>query len=79
MAASLLILPTQAGRAYANPDNAEALTSSGSSSGVSHFDYFSHVYDRLNDPNHVFKTATYEDIVHLFESEGTYAVLVGGA
>lgn len=79
LAASLLILPTQAGRVYANPDNAEALTSFGSSSGVSHFDYFSHVYDRLNDPNHVFKTATYEDIVHLFESEGTYAVLIGGA
>jgi hypothetical protein len=77
LAASLLILPTQAGRAYANPDNAEALTSS--QAGVNQYDYFNHVYDRLNDPNHVFKTATYEDIVHLFESEGTYAVLVGGA
>lgn len=78
LAASLLILPLQAGRAYAETDSAKALTSS-SSKGVSHFDYFNHVYDRLNDPNHVFKTATYEDIVHLFESEGTYAVLVGGA
>ncbi|WP_339245350.1 S-layer homology domain-containing protein [Paenibacillus sp. FSL R10-2796] len=77
LAASLLILPTQAGRAYANPDTAEAITSS--QGGVNQFDYFSHVYDRLNDANHVFKTATYEDIVHLFESEGTYAVLVGGA
>lgn len=79
LAASLLVLPFQAGVANANTDTAEALTHLTSNSGISHFDYFSHVYEHLNDTNHVFKTATYEDIVHLFESEGTYAVLVGGA
>ncbi|WP_438348519.1 S-layer homology domain-containing protein [Paenibacillus sp. FA6] len=77
LAASLLVLPFQVGRASA--DTAEALTSISSSGRVSHFDYFNHVYKQLKDVNHVFKTATYEDIVHLFESEGTYAVLVGGA
>lgn len=46
---------------------------------VNQFNYFDEVYPRLNDKNHVFKTATYEDIVHLFESEGNFAVLVGGA
>jgi len=81
LAASLTVLPTQAGRANADadPDVAEALTNISASGGVSHFDYFKHVYKQLKDTNHVFKTATYEDIVNLFESEGTYAVLVGGA
>lgn len=46
---------------------------------VNQYNYFDQVYPRLNDKNHVFKTATYEDIVHLFESEGNFAVLVGGA
>lgn len=78
LAASILVLPTQAGIANSASDNNEAVAAL-SSKGVSHFDYFNHNYDRLNDANHVFKTATYEDIVNLFESQGTYAVLVGGA
>lgn len=74
LAASLLLaLPLQAGRAAAE---AEVSTTT---AVVNHFDYFSTVYPHLNDSQHVFKTATYEDIVHLFESPGTYAVLVGGA
>jgi hypothetical protein len=79
LAASLLVLPSQAGRASADADAAEFLTSVASKGAVNQFDYFSNVYGNLKDANHVFKTATYEDIVHLFESEGTYAVLVGGA
>lgn len=58
---------------------AEALVQAASKGGVSHYNYFNNVYSHLQDENHVFKTATYEDIVHLFESEGNYAVLVGGA
>lgn len=50
-----------------------------SGASVNQFNYFDQVYPRLNDTNHVFKTATYEDIVHLFESEGNFAVLFGGA
>ncbi|SDY02164.1 S-layer homology domain-containing protein [Paenibacillus sp. CF384] len=50
-----------------------------SPSAISHYDYFSDVYPNLQDAHHVFRTATYEDIAHLFESEGTYAVLFGGA
>ena len=73
LAASLLVLPTQTGTASAN--EAVALTSLSANGTVSHFDYFSHVYENLNT-SHVFKTATYEDIVNLFESEGTYAVLI---
>lgn len=33
----------------------------------------------MNDTNHVPKTVTYEDLVTPLDSEGTYAVLVGGA
>ena len=43
------------------------------------FDYFQQVYPALKDATPVLHTATYEDIVHLFESEGNYAVLIGGA
>ncbi|WP_059054176.1 S-layer homology domain-containing protein [Paenibacillus senegalimassiliensis] len=43
------------------------------------FNYFAQVYPRLNDSNPVFKTATYEDIAYVFESEGNFAVLIGGA
>ncbi|MFC3749442.1 S-layer homology domain-containing protein [Paenibacillus sp. GCM10012306] len=74
LAASLAVLPLQAGRAAA----AETTVST-AATPLSTFDYFSKVYPKLNDPNHVYKTATYEDIVHLFETQGTYAVLVGGS
>lgn len=78
LAASLLVLPVHA--AKADPAaQAEAVLSSLPEGQVSHYNYFNNVYEHLNDENHVFKTATYEDIVHLFESEGNYAVLVGGA
>ncbi|GGG64107.1 S-layer homology domain-containing protein [Paenibacillus radicis (ex Gao et al. 2016)] len=53
--------------------------SAASGSVVSHYNYFNSVYSELNDENHVFRTATYEDIVHLFDSAGTFAVLIGGA
>ncbi|MBW4082157.1 S-layer homology domain-containing protein [Paenibacillus sp. S150] len=76
LAASLLVLPLHAAKAA---DTAEAVLNAASAGEVSHFNYFNQVYSHLNDENHVFKTATYEDIVHLFESEGNYAVLVGGA
>ncbi|MBP3966483.1 S-layer homology domain-containing protein [Paenibacillus lignilyticus] len=58
---------------------ADPATPSPSPSAISHYDYFSDVYPNLKDANHVFRTATYEDIAHLFESEGTFAVLFGGA
>ncbi|MEK0313696.1 S-layer homology domain-containing protein [Cohnella sp. 56] len=47
--------------------------------GVSHYDYFSDVYPSLNNESHVFQTATYEDIVQIFKTPGTYAVVFGGA
>ncbi|TYP69387.1 S-layer homology domain-containing protein [Paenibacillus methanolicus] len=44
------------------------------------FDYFKDAYPSLkNADGHVFKTATYEDLVTLFKSEGTFAILFGGA
>lgn len=71
--ASALVLPVfQAG-------TARAAEVSSFNSAVSHYDYFSDVYPHLNDTNHVLKTVTYEDLVTLLDSEGTYAVLVGGA
>ncbi|AIQ55265.1 S-layer homology domain-containing protein [Paenibacillus sp. FSL R7-0331] len=78
LAAALFVLPLQAVKAEPAAQ-AEALLNSGAAGQVSHYNYFDNVYEHLNDANHVFKTATYEDIVHLFESEGNYAVLVGGA
>ncbi|MBB6670209.1 S-layer homology domain-containing protein [Cohnella nanjingensis] len=76
--AAFLVLPAfqQAGQASA----AEA-SSSGALSGaaISHYDYFSDVYPNLNDLAHVFKTLTYEDLVHVLDSDGTYAILFGGA
>ncbi|KUP21220.1 S-layer homology domain-containing protein [Paenibacillus sp. DMB5] len=78
LAASLLVLPVHAAKAEPAAQ-AEAVLNSASAGQVSHYNYFNNVYEHLNDENHVFKTATYEDIVHLFESEGNYAVLVGGA
>ncbi|WP_310830609.1 S-layer homology domain-containing protein [Paenibacillus pedocola] len=78
LAASLLVLPVHAAKAEA-AESAEAILSSVPAGQVSQYNYFNNVYEHLNDENHVFKTATYEDIVHLFESEGNYAVLVGGA
>ncbi|MCL6458566.1 MAG: S-layer homology domain-containing protein [Gorillibacterium sp.] len=71
LAVALLVSPIIAGKVNA----AEAP----SANTVSTYNYFDNVYPDLNDQNHVFKTATYEDIIHLFESEGTYAVLIGGA
>ncbi|WP_379130136.1 S-layer homology domain-containing protein [Paenibacillus sp. sgz500958] len=73
LAVSLLVLPVVQGQ------NGVAEASGSSSPSVSTFDYFQNVYPALAGTPHVFKTATYEDIVNLFESEGTYAVLVGGS
>ncbi|AIQ49826.1 hypothetical protein R70723_31035 [Paenibacillus sp. FSL R7-0273] len=78
LAAALFVVPLQAAKAEPAAQ-AEALLNSGAAGQISHYNYFDNVYEHLNDANHVFKTATYEDIVHLFESEGSYAVLVGGA
>ncbi|SFF19988.1 S-layer homology domain-containing protein [Paenibacillus catalpae] len=58
---------------------ARAAEVSSFNSAVSHYDYFNDVYPHLNDTSHVLKTVTYEDLVTLLDSEGTYAVLVGGA
>jgi thiol-disulfide isomerase/thioredoxin len=55
-----------------------AAAGSGAST-TSHYNYFNDVYEHLDDENHVLQTATYEDIINLFESEGTYVVLFGGA
>jgi len=74
VAASLLVLPIGAGKV-----NAETAATAGVSKTVSNYDYFQDVYPALAGKSHVFQTATYEDIVNLFESEGTYAVLVGGS
>ncbi|MFB9330740.1 S-layer homology domain-containing protein [Paenibacillus aurantiacus] len=54
---------------------------SGTAGGkTDHFDYFKDAYASLkNADSHVFKTATYEDLVTLFKSEGTFAILFGGA
>ncbi|AIQ21015.1 hypothetical protein H70357_33320 [Paenibacillus sp. FSL H7-0357] len=73
LAAALLVLPVNPGKA-----GAEAVLPLSGSGTVSTYNYFYENYPHLNDRNHVYKTATYEDIVNLFESEGTYAVLVGG-
>ncbi|NBD27104.1 S-layer homology domain-containing protein [Paenibacillus glycinis] len=73
--ALILSIPVLSANAAAT--NATAVPDS--VSPVSHFDYFSDVYPNLKDAGHVFKTATYEDIAHIFESAGTYAVLFGGA
>lgn len=73
LAAALLALPGIPGKAAAEP-----VLPAGSAGEVSTYNYFYENYPRLNDRNHVYKTATYEDIANLFESEGTYAVLVGG-
>ncbi|MFC6333514.1 S-layer homology domain-containing protein [Paenibacillus septentrionalis] len=48
-------------------------------SPLTSFDYFSAVYPQLNDENHILKTITYEDLVTIFESEGNFAILFGGA
>ncbi len=46
----------------------------------SSYDYYKDVYTQLkNTDSHVFKTLTYEDFVTLLDSEGTFAVLIGGA
>lgn len=50
-----------------------------SGTGVSHYDYFSDVYPSLKNETHVFQTTTYEDIVQIFKTPGTYAVVFGGA
>lgn len=36
-------------------------------------------YNNLTDPNHIFKTVTYRELVHILESEGNYAIYFGGA
>lgn len=71
--AALLILPA------ANIVNANPASETLVNSGASHYNYFNNVYDHLNDENHILQTVTYEDIINLFDSEGTYVVLFGGA
>ncbi|PLT47996.1 putative membrane protein [Paenibacillus pasadenensis] len=79
LALVLLALPAlPAGTASAAEAGVSAASAAPASS-VDSFDYFSRVYGELNDPNHVLKTATYEDIAHLFDSEGRFAVLFGGS
>lgn len=44
------------------------------------YEFFnSNEYAHLNDPNPVYKTMTYDQMIKLFESEGTYMVLFGGS
>lgn len=75
-----LVLAAPLGLIHANAADKGAVSQSRAlQAEVNQFNYFDQVYPRLNDKNHVFKTATYEDIVHLFESEGNFAVLFGGA
>lgn len=75
-----LVLAAPLGLIHANAaDKGTVSQSQAPQAEVNQFNYFDQVYPRLNDKNHVFKTATYEDIVHLFESEGNFAVLFGGA
>ncbi|MFC5404394.1 S-layer homology domain-containing protein [Cohnella soli] len=46
----------------------------------SHYDYFKDVYTNLkNVDSHIFKTITYEDLVTILGSKGTFAILIGGA
>lgn len=71
LTAALLVLPLPVEKANA--------AASYSASAANAYNYFNDVYPHLNDNQHVYQTATYEDIVHLFESEGNYAVLIGGA
>lgn len=47
--------------------------------GSTYNTYFNDVYPKLADKNPVYKTTTIEDLVRLFESDGTYAILFGGA
>lgn len=58
-------------------NGASATTSSGAT--VSDFNYFSTVYTQLEDTTNVYKVSTYEDIINIFKSTGTYVVLIGGA
>ncbi|MGG1635413.1 S-layer homology domain-containing protein [Paenibacillus sp. NRS-1760] len=71
--AALLILPA------ANIVNANPASETLVNSGASHYNYFNNVYEHLDDENHILQTVTYEDIINLFDSEGTYVVLFGGA
>jgi hypothetical protein len=71
--AALLIFPA------ANIVNANPASETLVNSGASHYNYFNNVYDHLEDENHILQTVTYEDIINLFDSEGTYVVLFGGA
>ena len=74
-----LSVPAIAAQAAA-ADSASATTApANTASKVGHFDYFSDVYPSLKGAGHVFKTVTYEDAAHIFESKGNYAVLIGGA
>lgn len=70
---AVLILP------IVNVSGASAASLTSGSTPISEFDYFSEVYPQLNDENHILKTITYEDLVTIFNSEGTYAILFGGA
>jgi len=70
---AVLILP------IVNLNGAYAATGASTSTPVTKFDYFSAVYPHLNDENHILKTIPYEDLVTILKSEGTYAILFGGA
>ncbi|RIX60315.1 S-layer homology domain-containing protein [Paenibacillus nanensis] len=73
------VLTLSAFGAGAKQASAAAVTAS-PASPVSHYDYFKDAYPSLaNADSHVFKTVTYEDLVRLFESQGTFAILIGGA
>lgn len=70
---AVLILP------IVNVSGASAASHTSGSTPITEFDYFSEVYPQLNDENHILKTITYEDLVTIFNSEGTFAILFGGA
>lgn len=61
-----------------NANRASAAVSVPADHVVSDYDYFTDVFPGLTDANHVFKNITYEDLVHVLGSAGTYAILFGG-
>lgn len=76
--AAALTLPVWGGAG--NLTASAAVIATSPTSPVSHYDYFRDAYPSLANVNsHVFKTVTYEDLVTIFESQGTFALLIGGA
>ncbi|MCC3373877.1 S-layer homology domain-containing protein [Cohnella sp. REN36] len=76
--AALLVLPAFYRAGSANAAEASAFAPL-SGTAISHYDYFTDVYPKLHNADHVFKALTYEDLVHVLDSDGTYAILFGGA